>query len=87
MNQHGLGSTASDKIGEQKKRRNEWRVIPTLLPFLWEYKLRVAISLGFLIAAKLANVGVPLVMKVIVDDLTPGQQILAVPFSYQWQNN
>jgi len=81
VNQHGLGSTASDKIGEQKKRRNEWRVIPTLLPFLWEYKLRVAISLGFLIAAKMANVGVPLVMKVIVDDLTPGQQILAVPFS------
>jgi ATP-binding cassette subfamily B protein len=47
---------------------------------LWEYKGRVAIALSFLVAAKLANVGVPLLMKAIVDDLTPPQQIFAVPF-------
>ena len=62
------------------RARNEWRVVPTLLPFLWEYKGRVAIALIFLVTAKLANVGVPLLMKAIVDDLTPTQQVLAVPF-------
>ena len=60
--------------------RNEWRVVPTLLPFLWEYKWRVVVALIFLVTAKLANVGVPLLMKAIVDDLTPTQQVLAVPF-------
>jgi ATP-binding cassette, subfamily B, heavy metal transporter len=60
--------------------RSEWRVVPTLLPFLWEYRWRVAVALTFLVTAKLANVGVPLLMKVIVDDLTPTQQMLAVPF-------
>mgnify|MGYP003338237419 CR=1 FL=1 len=60
-------------------KRSEWRVVPTLLPFLWEYKGRVAVALTFLVTAKLANVGVPLLMKAIVDDLTPTQQILAVP--------
>ena len=55
-------------------------MVPTLLPFLWEYKGRVAIALIFLVTAKFANVGVPLLMKAIVDDLTPTQQVLAVPF-------
>ena len=61
------------------RKRNEWRVVPTLLPFLWEYKGRVAVALFFLVSAKLANVGVPLLMKAIVDDLTPTQQVLAAP--------
>ncbi len=75
-------SAAVDAAGAARKplTRNEWRVVPTLLPFLWEYKGRVAIALTFLVAAKLANVGVPLLMKAIVDDLTPTQQMLAVPF-------
>ncbi|MBM3342956.1 MAG: metal ABC transporter permease, partial [Betaproteobacteria bacterium] len=62
------------------KARSEWRVVPTLLPFLWEYKARVAVAIAFLVAAKFANLGVPLLMKEIVDDLTPTQQVLAVPF-------
>ena len=66
---------------DAKPARNEWRVVPTLLPFLWEYKWRVALALTFLVAAKLANVGVPLLLKAIVDDLTPAQQMLAVPFA------
>ncbi len=84
MSAHGHISatpTATPPASEAKpQRRNEWRVVPTLLPFLWEYKGRVAIALTFLVAAKLANVGVPLLMKGIVDDLAPTQQILVVPF-------
>jgi ABC-type transport system involved in Fe-S cluster assembly fused permease/ATPase subunit len=62
------------------RSRSEWRVVPILLPFLWEYRARVAVALSFLVAAKLANVSVPLLMKGIVDGLSPAQQIVAVPF-------
>ncbi len=46
-----------------------WSTIRTLLPYLLQYKGRVALALTFLLAAKLANVGVPLIMKEIVDGL------------------
>ncbi len=75
----GADAAPAPATGGKSHARNEWRVVPTLLPFLWEYKGRVAIALSFLVAAKLANVGVPLLMKGIVDDLTPAQQVLAVP--------
>ena len=51
------------------KPASGWPTIRTLLPYLLEYKARVALALVFLVAAKLANVGVPLVMKEIVDGL------------------
>jgi len=55
-----------------RRVKSDWTVLRTLVPYLWEYKARVLIALGFLIGAKAANVGVPLVMKAIVDRLTPG---------------
>ncbi len=64
---------------QQKLRGNEWRALGTLVPYLWEYKWRVALALACLIAAKLANVGVPLVMKEVVDGLDPQIQLVAVP--------
>src|SRR3569833_1087529 len=50
--------------------RNDWVTIKTLLPYLWTYKWRVPLALVFLIGAKLANVGVPLVLKKLVDSMT-----------------
>jgi ABC-type transport system involved in Fe-S cluster assembly fused permease/ATPase subunit len=58
---------------------NEWKALGTLLPYLLEYKWRVGIALAFLVAAKLANVAVPLVMKEVVDSLDPSLQMVAVP--------
>jgi ABC-type transport system involved in Fe-S cluster assembly fused permease/ATPase subunit len=58
---------------------NEWKALGTLLPYLWEYKWRVVIALAFLVVAKLANVGVPLVMKEVVDGLDTRLQLVAVP--------
>jgi ABC-type transport system involved in Fe-S cluster assembly fused permease/ATPase subunit len=52
-----------------------------LLPYLWEYRWRVVIALVLLVAAKLANVGVPLVLKEVVDALDPTQAVLAVPLA------
>ncbi|MGQ0547697.1 MAG: ABCB family ABC transporter ATP-binding protein/permease [Betaproteobacteria bacterium] len=58
---------------------NEWRAVATLLPYLLEYKWRVVIALTCLVVAKVANVGVPLVMKEVVDGLDARTAIVAVP--------
>jgi ATP-binding cassette subfamily B protein len=63
----------------QRLRGNEWRVLGLLAPYVWEYKWRVVIALACLIAAKVANVGVPLIMKEVVDGLDPRLQVVAVP--------
>ena len=57
----------------------DWRTIRLLLPYLWEYKWRVAIALSFLIGAKLAVVGVPLILKQVVDSLNRPKAMLVVP--------
>ena len=50
--------------------RNDWAALATLLPYLWTYKWRVGLALLCLIAAKMANVGVPLVLKELIDGVT-----------------
>ncbi len=57
----------------------EWRAVAQLAPYLWEYRGRVALALVFLVTAKLANVGVPLVMKDVVDRLDARAAVLVVP--------
>ena len=49
--------------------RSDWATLHTLLPYLWVYKWRVLAALGCLIGAKMANVGVPLVLKRLIDAL------------------
>jgi ATP-binding cassette, subfamily B, heavy metal transporter len=75
-----LRDHASRPSGTPSSSRNDWRTIRKLLPYLLEYRGRVAAALAFLAAAKIANVGVPLVMKEIVDSLDPKQAVLALPF-------
>ncbi|MYN43461.1 ATP-binding cassette domain-containing protein [Pseudoduganella sp. FT93W] len=50
--------------------RSDMATIKTLLPYLWVYKWRVLLALGCLVGAKLANVGVPVVMKSLIDQMT-----------------
>lgn len=52
-------------------QRRDWTNIRALLPYLWEYRGRVLLALGALIVAKIANIGVPLTLKQIVDSLDP----------------
>jgi ABC-type transport system involved in Fe-S cluster assembly fused permease/ATPase subunit len=52
------------------RQRSDWATLKTLIPYLWTYKWRVALALCFLIGAKFANVGVPLVLKRLIDSLT-----------------
>jgi len=57
------------------RSRSDWQTILSLLPYLTAYKARVGFALGCLIAAKVANLGVPIVMKSIVDRLTPAAHL------------
>ncbi|MDH1429817.1 ABCB family ABC transporter ATP-binding protein/permease [Comamonas aquatica] len=61
----------------------EWSALRRLLPYLWQYKWRVLAALLFMVGAKLANVGVPLLLKQLVDALgvRPGDAsaLLVVP--------
>jgi ATP-binding cassette subfamily B protein len=56
-----------------------WSVLRRLWPDVWRYRGRVGVALAFLVAAKLANVGVPLVMKELIDALDLGPRPLLVP--------
>ncbi len=49
--------------------RGDWATVGRLLPYLWRYRWRVGLAMACLVAAKFANVGVPLVLKEIVDAL------------------
>ncbi len=63
--------------------RSDWGTLAKLLPYLWRYRWRVGIALAFLIAAKMANVSVPVLLKYLIDALSikPGDPtaLLVVP--------
>ncbi|MBK1724319.1 ABCB family ABC transporter ATP-binding protein/permease [Thiocystis violacea] len=62
--------------------RRDWHNLRGMLPFLWEFRGRAALALGCLILAKVANVGVPLILKDIVDAFqNPQLRTLVLPVS------
>ncbi|MCW5626265.1 MAG: metal ABC transporter permease, partial [Burkholderiales bacterium] len=84
MNPHATSTASSApriETSSNPARRGDWRAVRTLLPYLLEFKGRVAVALVLLACAKVANVGVPLVMKEIVDGLDPSLGIVALPFA------
>ncbi len=62
---------------------SDWATLQKLFPYVWEWKGRVLLALACLVTAKVANIGVPLLLKHLVDALTlkPGDPrgLLAVP--------
>jgi len=60
--------------------RGDWRTLARLFPYLWTYRWRVLLALACLVSAKVANIGVPLILKRIVDalDLQPGDVRVAL---------
>ncbi len=68
----------------QPATRSDWATLRRLFPYLWAYKWRVMAALTFMVGAKLANVGVPLLLKELVDTMNPkgaigAQALLVVP--------
>ena len=78
-----LTSPPAEPAAGTAPERSDWGTLAKLLPYLWQYRWRVGIALGFLLMAKVANVGVPLLLKNLVDSLVikPGDAvaILVVP--------
>ena len=58
--------------------RSDWVTLSRLFPYLWEYKWRVGVALSFMVAAKVANVGVPVLLKELVDTMTPQPDLATV---------
>ncbi|QZA79094.1 ABC transporter ATP-binding protein/permease [Deefgea tanakiae] len=71
----------SSNTNPSTESRNDWKTISTLLPYLWQYKFRVALALTLLFVAKFASVAVPLVLKDIVDSLDSKNAALLFPLS------
>lgn len=68
----------------QKRQSQDWKVIKDLLPYLIAYKARIIFTLLCLVMAKAANLGVPIMLKKIVDAMsisTTSQALLVVPIS------
>jgi len=73
----------SDAFARTAPPRSDWGTLAKLLPYLWTYRWRVGAALVFMLAAKGANVSVPLLLKELVDALAfkPGDvaAVLVVP--------
>ena len=76
--------------------RGDLATLKTLLPYLWVYKWRVLMAMLCLVGAKMANVGVPLVLKQLIDQMnvtpTHPQAMLVLPlgvlaaYGAQWSS-
>ena len=75
--QHHSGAESKPSQG------SDWKVIRDLIPYLLEYKFRVAIALACLVAAKVTNLGIPILLKRLIDNLNvrldSPQALLVVP--------
>jgi len=82
MRHRGSPSPSADVPGAAREP-SDWRTLSRLLPYLWAYKWRVGAAIAFMLAAKLANVGVPLLLKDLIDamDIKDGSAgaLLVVP--------
>ncbi len=82
MRHHGEPSPPPSATNPAQKR-TDWATLSRLLPYLWQYKWRVVLAIVFMVGAKVANVGVPVLLKNLVDAMTikPGDPVavLVVP--------
>jgi len=67
MRHHAHSSAPS---GQHIKQRPDSETLKRLFPYLWQYKWRVLAALTFMVGAKLANVGVPLLLKELIDAMS-----------------
>ncbi|MGI9151204.1 MAG: ABCB family ABC transporter ATP-binding protein/permease [Limnohabitans sp.] len=82
---HHVHSSAPLPAGAPAKQRPDSDTLKRLFPYLWQYKWRVMAALAFMVGAKLANVGVPLLLKELIDAMSfkpnDPMAVLVVPVS------
>ncbi|MFZ4551940.1 MAG: ABCB family ABC transporter ATP-binding protein/permease [Aquabacterium sp.] len=71
MRRFAHAPTAENPSSSSDVRRSDRDTLARLWPYLWAYKGRVILALAFMVGAKLANVGVPVLLKELVDRLAP----------------
>jgi ATP-binding cassette subfamily B protein len=69
MRHHGHSSIPLPD-GQAPQLRADSDTLKRLFPYLWQYKWRVFAALAFMVGAKLANVGVPLLLKELIDAMS-----------------
>jgi len=71
------------RLNEVEADHFSWNIIKDIFPYLIEYKKRVLFAVGFMILAKVASVGLPFILKYIVDSIDTSQfdqaSLLVVP--------
>ncbi|MDJ0834734.1 MAG: ABC transporter ATP-binding protein/permease [Gammaproteobacteria bacterium] len=73
-------SSVRGRTEKPHSNREDWDNIKEMFPFIWTYRGRVLLALASLVLSKVAMVGIPIILKFIVDGLD-GQQneVIAVP--------
>jgi len=61
--------SSPDHSSDTPEKTEIWSALRNLVPYLSEFKGRVVLALLFLVAAKLANIGLPIIFKTVVDKL------------------
>lgn len=78
-----LAPPAGASVSATTQPKSDWDTLKRLFPYLWQYKFRVVAALTFMVGAKLTNVGVPLLLKNLVDSMSfkPGDPtaLIVVP--------
>jgi ATP-binding cassette, subfamily B, heavy metal transporter len=72
-----LDSAAPSEVAPPSPRR--FGAVRFLLPYLWQFRGRVLLALLLMLVAKLANVGVPQLLKRLVDELNVAPSLLVLP--------
>ena len=71
------------RMNEVEAEHFSWHIIKDIFPYLVEYKRRVLFAVSFMILAKVASVGLPFILKFIVDSIDTSQfdqaSLLVVP--------
>lgn len=70
------------RFNENEATEINWRVIKMLLPYMMEFKARIALALLCLVLTKVASVYLPFILKDVVDTLDQQQEnnVYLVPF-------
>ena len=76
-----MRSFSQGRTEKANSNRADWYNIRQMMPFVWAYKGRVILALLCLVISKLAMVGIPIVLKHIVDrlDTDAGTAVATVP--------
>ena len=76
-----MRSFAQGRTEKANNNRADWYNIKQMMPFVWAYKGRVILALLCLVVSKLAMVGIPIILKYIVDrlDTDAGNAVATVP--------